>query len=44
MMYIIMPEIRRRNGVMQGAGVRNIKEYHTFVGHKSWYAIYNTND
>jgi S-DNA-T family DNA segregation ATPase FtsK/SpoIIIE len=35
MMYLIMPEIRRRNGVMQAAGVRKIQEYHTFVGHKS---------
>ncbi len=35
MMYLIMPEIRRRNGILAAAGVRKIQEYHTFVGHKS---------
>jgi DNA segregation ATPase FtsK/SpoIIIE, S-DNA-T family len=34
MMHYIMPEIRRRNGVMQNAGVRKITEYHTMTGGK----------
>lgn len=32
MMHFIMPEIRRRNGVMQNAGVRKIQEYHAMMG------------
>jgi S-DNA-T family DNA segregation ATPase FtsK/SpoIIIE len=32
MMYHIMPEIRRRNGVLQTAGVRKIQEYHKMMG------------
>ena len=35
MMHYIMPEIRRRNGVMQNASVRNITDYHTMMGSKS---------
>jgi S-DNA-T family DNA segregation ATPase FtsK/SpoIIIE len=32
MMQYIMPEIRRRNSVMQNANVRNITDYHTMMG------------
>lgn len=32
MMFIVMGEIRRRLGVLQGAGVRKVQEYHTMMG------------
>jgi S-DNA-T family DNA segregation ATPase FtsK/SpoIIIE len=35
MMHYIMPEIRRRNGVMQNASCRNITDYHTMMGSKA---------
>jgi S-DNA-T family DNA segregation ATPase FtsK/SpoIIIE len=35
MMFTIMGEVRRRLGVLQGAGVRKIQEYHTMYGDKS---------
>lgn len=35
MMHYIMPEIRRRNGVMQNASVRNITDYHIMMGSKA---------
>jgi DNA segregation ATPase FtsK/SpoIIIE, S-DNA-T family len=35
MMFVIMGEVRRRLGVLQGAGVRKIQEYHTMYGDKA---------
>lgn len=35
MMFIIMGEVRKRLGILQGAGVRKIQEYHTMYGDKS---------
>lgn len=35
MMFYIMPEIRRRNGVLKNASCRNISDYHRMMGNKS---------
>jgi S-DNA-T family DNA segregation ATPase FtsK/SpoIIIE len=35
MMFHIMPEIRRRNGILKNASCRNIQDYHRMMGTKS---------